>query len=145
MREGDSLEAASQALARPGAEMKGRRASGDNIHRQFPPLKAVPFALQTAGPIGEQVRLIQEDHSAVLPLGKLFGSSPETFPETGQRRFRPIRGRIDRRETLGEFEQQRRLADLSRTGQQLDARRRRFRQPLSQKFATFAVTEPELL
>jgi hypothetical protein len=83
----------------------------------------------------------------VLPLGKRFGSCPETFPEAGQCRLRPIRGHIDRcvAETLGEFEQKRCLADLSWIGQQLDARRRRFSQPLSQEFATFAVTEPELL
>jgi hypothetical protein len=68
---------------------------------------------QTAGPIGEQIRFIQQHHRAVLPLGK--------------------------------FEQKRCLADLSRIGQQLDARRRRISQPPSQEFATFAVTEPELL
>src|SRR5207248_10840631 len=45
------------------------------------------------------------------------------LPETGQRRFGPVGRRVDRdvTETLRELEEQRRLADLPRTGEELDS------------------------
>src|SRR5712691_11221425 len=92
----------------------------------------------------EEVGLVHHDHRTAA-RGGLLRAKPNALPEAGERGLGAVGGHVDRAlpETIGELEEQRGLADLTRPRKQLDPRRRGLRQARGEKLPAFAVAEAE--
>jgi len=95
----------------------------------------------------QQVGLVQQQNGAPVGNGGVLSPRKQPFPEARQRSLGCVGRRIDRlpARLLRDLEQQRCLADLPGTGEQLDSPRGGLGQPLDQRGPTGVVGEPEVL
>jgi len=94
----------------------------------------------------QEVNFVKEHRCLAFCCGNLRSMNPKPLPEAGERSLRAIRCRVQRfpSRRLGKLEQERRLADLSRAGEQLDPRWWRFSESLHEQSAALPVAEAEI-
>lgn len=76
----------------------------------------VPLALQSLGPVLQQVDFVQENDGSISKRCPTLGLTPKSFPEAGDGCLRTVGGRVDRgiALTLEDLQEQRCFAYLPR-------------------------------
>jgi hypothetical protein len=104
----------------------------------------VILALEASGPVRQEMRLVdQEDGPSLLESGLLY-ASPEAFPKARHHCLGTIRSGVDRGVSIAfeKLEEQGGLADLTRTGEELDTTRRGLGQAASEKLSALGEAQP---
>src|SRR6266511_4636776 len=93
------------------------------------------------------MRLVEEHDGAALRRSDILEPGQEPFPEPGERSFRRVCGGVDGllAKVLGDLQEQRGLADLTGTGEQLDAAGSGLGQALGQQIPALEVALAEAL
>src|SRR5262245_34304875 len=111
------------------------------MHGYLPSAELVPFPLQPGRPITEDVDLVEEQDRATMALRNRFGAGPYAVPEPRKGSLRPVAGSIKTRLASLSFQiqEQRGLAHLARSRQQLDPCRVSFGKALPEQFPAVPV------
>ncbi len=138
--EGETLESSGQAFPRSGRNMKRRGTASYNMNGNPLAAKAVPLPLKLCRPVGKAMDFIQHQYGWSV-LGTCFRIRPAPLPETGQRGTRIIARGIHRliAKLPGKLQQERGLAHLPRSGQDLNSAGRGFTQPFLQHLPAVIV------
>src|SRR5262249_36332835 len=105
----------------------------------------IPDAFQLRRPVGKEMDLVEEHDRQTLPGGDRLGRAPEPLPESREGRLGRIGRCVERpfTELLLELEEERRLSDLARTGEEHDAPGRRLGESSLEKRPALRIAEPD--
>jgi hypothetical protein len=117
------------------------------VGRTLSAAEAIPLPLEASGPVGKELRFVDEYDGASLAYRGLLSSNPEPLPEAGRRRLGPIGSRVDRPLSLAllKIEEEGGLSHLPWTGEELDPAGSGLRQSPGEEPSAITVVQPVLI